>query len=131
MNLFASIDPKLSLLTHRLNARLRIDRRDHPGGPSLFQERRIYWTDGVIEKGILLQPLFEEKGVNEHLWNLKAIAWHDQTYPKEWKRLRWHKVFVEHQPFEVIQQNIDSLLATAEDELTRITMDDLQSFLEP
>lgn len=125
MNRFEHIDPKLSQLAYKLNARLRIDRRYYPDKPPVLQERRIDWTDGVIQKAILIQPLFEISGVNENWWSVKAVAWYDQTHPKEWKRFRWHKHFAENQPFEVIEQTIDALLTFAENELTAITMDDL------
>jgi hypothetical protein len=123
MSRFKDIDSKLENLSNNLNAKLTKDRPDYPEAVRTFEERRIDWIDNGINKAIIIQPNFEDKGVNSSIWNFINIAWFDDATSV--KRPQWIKILVDKGKFESIQNNIDNLLLDSEKNLTKITFNDL------
>ncbi len=121
MNKFINIDSKLVDLATKLNAKLTKDRPEYPEALRTFQERRIDWIENNIHKAIIIQPTFEESGVNSHIWNLINIAWRTDDYLHEKK---WLRYLIERQSFEIIEQNIDDLLSKSENDLIAIGNND-------
>lgn len=124
MSLFDAMDTKLTELAFKLQAKLSKDRPVYPEGMITFGERRIDWQDNEVNKAILIQPTFEENGVNTNLWNLINIAWYD--VPNTAIRLRWIKKLIEKSTFQDIEKNIDNLLIVSEIQLANIKQEDLK-----
>lgn len=125
MGVFKTIDPQLLALADQLKATLTKDRPGYPEALRTFEERRIDWVDNGVFKAIIIQPHFEEKGVNATIWSFVNIAWVDEfdSFP----RPQWIYTLVDNQPFETIEQNIDALLRESEERLVPITRQDLKS----
>tara|TARA_B100000683_G_C12353530_1_gene499989 strand:- start:507 stop:875 length:369 start_codon:yes stop_codon:yes gene_type:complete len=122
MSRFKEIDPKLKALSEKLDAKLTIDRDWDPTAG--FEERRIDWIEEDIFKAIIIQPAFESKGVNQKIWNLINIAWSD--FNEEGHRPQWTTNLVDKEKFEIIENNIDSLLIKSEMNLVSLDKDDLK-----
>ena len=109
MNRFKNIDIIIEDFAKKLNARLTKDRPDYPKALRTFEERRIDWIDNDIHKAIIIQPNFEETGVNQNFWNFINIAFYDDgesIFP-----LKWNKNLVEEKDFSVIENGIQKLLS--------------------
>src|SRR5688572_9726503 len=70
------IDLKLEAVANKINAKLTRDRPGYPEPLMTFEERRIDWTDGKINKAIIFQPNFESRVVSDEKWNFKIAAWY-------------------------------------------------------
>ena len=123
MSRFEQIEIKLATLADRLNARITKDRPGYPEVLRTFEERRIDWNDGPLNKAIIIQPNFESTGVNSNIWNFINIAWVDDA--RSTHRLQWIKYLVEEADFENIEENIDQLIRDSEENLAKIRMEDL------
>lgn len=75
MSRFKLIDEKLAKLAIKLNAKLTKDRPEYPEALRTFEERRIDWIKNKICKAIIIQPNFEDIGVNSTIWNFINIAY--------------------------------------------------------
>ena len=117
------IDPKLEKLNTKLGGKLTKDRPSYPEVLRTFEERRIDWIEEGISKAIIIQPLFEVKGVNSRIWNFINIAWYDDG--ESVHRPQWIKSIVEKKAFEIIELSIDDLLIESETNLKSIKMEDL------
>ncbi|MEQ9425928.1 MAG: hypothetical protein RJQ09_16000 [Cyclobacteriaceae bacterium] len=124
MSRFYVIDLKLEELTTKLGAKLTKDRPAYPELLRTFEERRIDWIDNEIFKAIIIQPNFESNGVNQKIWNFINIAWADIN--EDGHRPQWKKLLLEKKKFDVIESSIDNLLMESENNLVRISMDDLK-----
>ena len=124
MSRFTEIDFKLQNLAEKLNAKLTKDRPGYPKVLRTFEERRIDWMDNGISKAIIIQPTFENDGVNSTIWNLINIAWFDDA--KSILRPKWKKYLIEKKEFEIISQNIDILIKQSEENLVNIKMENLK-----
>lgn len=129
MSIFQNIDFKLVNLTEKLGAKLSRDRPHFPRSLIDFEERRIDWIHNEINKAIIIQPTFENGGVNTNLWNLINIAWLwndiSMTNNKSVARLVWSKYLSEKDDFKVIELNIDMLLEESLENLMKLTLKDL------
>ncbi|MBC7410164.1 MAG: hypothetical protein H7339_17415 [Arcicella sp.] len=123
MSRFTEIDFKLQNLAEKLNAKLTKYRPDYPEVLRTFEERRIDWMDNDISKAIIIQPTFENEGVNSTIWNLINIAWFDDA--KSITRPQWIKYLIEKEEFEIISQNIDFLIKQSEENLVNIKIENL------
>ncbi len=123
MSRFKNIDEKLEKLSTKLGAKLSKDRPRYPKALRTFEERRIDWKEGDIFKAIIIQPTFEDNGVNQEIWNLINIAWSDFN---KGHRPQWMTNLVDKERFETIENNIDSLLTKSENNLVSIGKDDLK-----
>jgi len=124
MSVFKNIDDKLIILSNKLNATLTKDRPSYPKELRTFEERRIDWNENNIFRAIIIQPNFEQKGVNNKIWNFINIAWYDDA--KSVNRPQWYKNLAEKKKIELIEKNIDKLLTTSEINLRNIKMADLK-----
>ena len=124
MGRFNKIDDKLRNVADKLNAKLTKDRPEYPQALRTFEERRIDWREGNIFKAIIIQPNFEEKGVNSTIWNFINIAWYDDG--QSFQRPQWINILIDKGDFRVIESNIDSLLSQSEEKLKEIGMQDLK-----
>jgi hypothetical protein len=124
MSRFKNIDDKLAALATKLNAQLTKDRPGYPEVLRTFEERRIDWRDGEMLKAIIIQPTFEHKGVDQEIWNFIGLAWWPESDPGA--MYQWREILVDKLPFEVIENNIDSLLTVSEENLLNIRMEDLK-----
>jgi hypothetical protein len=102
-----NIDLKLIELADSLKAKVSINRPDYSESLRTFEERRIDWTDGGINKAIILQPNFEATGVNEEKWNFSIAAW----YFGDTADLRFSEDFLHEKQFNTIANQLDDLLA--------------------
>jgi hypothetical protein len=123
MSIFQNIDFKLLNLSEKLGAKLSKDRPDSPRILVDFEERRIDWTDNNINKAIIIQPSFENGGVNSEVWFFINIAWFN--YENPWSRPMWKVYLVEKEKFEIIEKNIDMLLEESLENLMKLTLKDL------
>ncbi len=123
MSRFQNIDAKLNQLATRLNARLTKDRPGYPEVLRTFEERRIDWIDGQIKKAIIIQPVFESRGVNSALWNFFIIAWVEKNGVP--KLPAWERTLIAESDFQTIKDSIDDLLIVSENKLKRIQIEDL------
>jgi hypothetical protein len=119
VSIFKQIDSRLVELSMRLNAKLTKDRPEYPEALRTFEERRIDWMDGEVNKAIIIQPNFEVTGVNSKIWNFILLAWHDDG--QSLHRAQWIKILVEKKKFEIIENDIDNLFRISEATLTKIT----------
>ncbi|MES2765157.1 MAG: hypothetical protein V4642_04775 [Bacteroidota bacterium] len=124
MSVFKEIDSKIEKLATKLNARLSKDRPGYPEVLRTFEERRIDWIDDGIHKAIIIQPTFENKGVNSKIWNVTNIAWINEFIAGRRPQLIIN--LIDQKEFKVIENNIDELLKTSEDNLLKITRNDLK-----
>ncbi len=124
MSRFKNIDEKLEKLSSKLGAKLTKDRPVYPEALRTFEERRIDWMDEDIFKAIIIQPTFESKGVNQKVWNLINIAWCD--FNEIGHRPKWRTSLVDKKKFEIMENNIDSLLIKSESNLISIDKGDLK-----
>lgn len=118
------MDDKLAALAAKLNAKLTKDRPWMPESFRTFEERRIDWQDGELLKAIIIQPTFQDKGVNQEIWNFINLAWWPESHPGA--MYQWREVLVYESPFEVIEDNIDRSLEESEQNLRNIRMGDLK-----
>ena len=123
MSKFDTIDIKLNQLANRLNARVTKDRPGYPDILRTFDERRIDWADHLVNKAIIIQPTFEETGVDSSRWNLVNIAWHDDL--ETGQRLIWQTKLADKTTLEHIITDIDNLLQESEGNLNNISKNDL------
>ena len=123
MSRFTEIDPKLILIANQLQAKLRIDRDWDPSAG--FEERRIDWLDGEINKAIIIQPTFESTGVNSSIWNFYAVAWIKINNVAN--KPGWKKEFVIKENFRVIETEIDKLLIEAVKNLKAIKIEEVMN----
>lgn len=121
---FTKIDDKLENVAEKLNAKLTKDRPEYPEALRTFEERRIDWREGNIFKAIIIQPNFEEKGVNSTIWNFINIAWYDDG--RSFERPQWINILADKTDFRVIEENIDSLLSQSEMGLKEIGIQHLK-----
>jgi hypothetical protein len=123
MSKFKNIDLKLSDLANKLNGRLTKDRPSYPESLRTFEERRIDWIENGIMKAIIIQPNFEVNGVNSNIWNFINLAIYDDglsiSNPK------WMKILVDQKDFSFVEDKIDDLLLTSEENLSNISIKDL------
>ncbi|HYF04259.1 MAG TPA: hypothetical protein VEC36_12830 [Patescibacteria group bacterium] len=124
MSIFKEIDSKIENLAMKLNARLTKDRPGYPEVLRTFEERRIDWIDNGIHKAIIIQPTFENKGVNSKIWNVTNIAWINEFIAGRRPQLIIN--LIDQKEFKVIENNIDELLKTSEENLIKITRNDLK-----
>lgn len=123
MSRFEQMDIKLDVLAKKLNAKLTKDRPGYPEMFRTFEERRIDWNENNIHKAIIIQPNFENDGVNSKIWNFINIAWFDNA--KSISKSKWLKKLVDKDNFETIDLNIDKLLSESIENLKNITLNDL------
>jgi hypothetical protein len=123
MSKFKNIDNKLNTLAIKLNASLSKVRPGYPEGLMTFEERRIDWRDGEIRKAIIIQPTFEATGVNSSIWNFINIAWTEKNGLAV--KPGWIKTLIDKSDFKEIEENIDNLLFTSEENLKNIRIEDL------
>jgi len=124
MNRFKNIDFIIENCASKLNARLTKDRPGYPQVLRTFEERRIDWVEKKVNKAIIIQPNFENDGVNENLWNFINHAWYydgKSTFP-----FRWSKNLVEEQDFSFIEIRIDKLLSDSIENLKNIQFENLK-----
>jgi len=124
MNRFKNIDFIIENFSKKLNAKLTKDRPDYSKALGTFEERRIDWIDNDINKAIIIQPNFEETGVNQNLWNFINIAFYDDgesIYP-----LKWNKNLVEERDFSVIENSIQKLLSDSILNLENVQIENLE-----
>lgn len=124
MSQFKEIENMLLNLAIKLNAKLTKDRPDYPKALRTFEERRIDWMDNGINKAIIIQPTFENNGVNVTIWNFINLAWFDDA--NAIPNPQWVNYLIENEKFEIIQQNIDLLIEQSLVNLTNITLEDLK-----
>lgn len=121
---FHKIDNKLSVLADKLNAKLTKDRPEYPEVLRTFEERRIDWIENDIFKAIIIQPNFEEAGVNSKVWNFINIAWYDDAQSAQ--RPQWINILVDKADFGIIEHDIDKLIQVSVENLTKIKLEDLK-----
>lgn len=124
MSRFEIIDIQLLELTGKLNAKLSVDRPSYPEALRTFEERRLDWVHNGICKAILIQPNFEENGVNEEFWNFVLVSW--STGELQTRENVWTKNLISNKPFQEIESNIENLLNTAMETLHKIETNDLE-----
>ena len=124
MGRFERIDIKLETLANELSASLTKDRPSYPEILRTFEERRIDWVNGGMMKAIIIQPNFEDTGVNSDIWNFINIALFDDGHSASIPK--WIKRLVDQEKFENIERNIDGLLKESKDNLAKIQLEDLK-----
>lgn len=121
MSVFTEIDPKLEILSNQLGGRLSINRDWDPTAG--FEERRIDWVDGEINKAIIIQPTFEDVSVNSSIWNFYNIAWIKINAIA--LKPGWRKKLVVKKEFNEIETQIDQLLLDSVKNLKAIEIEDV------
>lgn len=124
MSRFETIDIQLLELTGKLNAKLSVDRPSYPEALRIFEERRLDWEHNGISKSILIQPNFEENGVNEEFWNFVLVSWSKGKL--QTRENIWTKNLIRNKPFQEIESNIENLLNIAIETLHKIEINDLE-----
>lgn len=124
MKRFNNIDPIIETFAINLNAKLTKDRPEYPKALRTFEERRIDWVENDIMKAIIIQPNFENNGVNQNLWNFINVAWFNDG--KSFHLLSWNKDLVKEKEFSYIEKSIDNLLAASLENLKTIKLEDLK-----
>ncbi len=123
MSRFQNIDCKLEGLAQKLKGELTKDRPSYPDVLRTFEERRIDWINDGIMKAIIIQPNFENNGVNSNIWNFSNVAIFDDGY--SFSRPKWINILVDQKDFAFIEDNIDELLLKSEENLLNISLKDL------
>lgn len=123
MNKFETIDHKLYDFAIKRNGILSKDRPFFPKNLIHFEERRIDWTENEIRKAIIIQPTFTQAGVNLSLWNFINIAWTLRNGIAV--KPGWHQYLIEKKDFSEIEDEIEQLLITSEQNLIAITIKDV------
>lgn len=108
MSLFKDFDIIIKESAEKLEARLTIDRPLAPKSFHPFEERRIDWEEGGMNKAIIIQPHFGSTGVDTSLWSLKNIAWIVKKGIAQ--KPGWRINLIDKQDFYEIESNIDELL---------------------
>lgn len=124
MKRFKNIDSIIESYALDLNAKLTKDRPEYPEALRTFEERRIDWVENDIMKAIIIQPLFENNGVNQNLWNFINAAWHDDG--KSFHSLSWYKDLIKEKDFSFIENSINDLLSESVKNLKAIQIKDLK-----
>jgi hypothetical protein len=119
MTYLKEIDQQLSRVAKELNAYISKDRIE-------VEERRIDWTEDGIQKAIIIQPVFEDLGVNHSLWNFINFAWIDLGIPEKFLWPRWEKRLAARVELDYIIGNIEELLSQSIANLKSIDRRDLQ-----
>lgn len=126
MNRFHSIDGKLADFAKNCNAQLSDGRefsRKDAGG---YEERRISWTAGEINRMILISQFpFEESSDKESsTWNFINLAWIDKSSSAS--APMWQKFLVYKAHFKLITAHIDDLLQKSKENLDAVELKDLK-----
>jgi|GEM_PF-1325678 len=127
MSVFAQIEAHLVEFAAEQPASLTRDRRgtSHlPWGPKGvgFEERRIDWHREGIRLAIIIQPTFTLEGVDSSKWNFRTVAWQDVAG----ERLVAGKVMLTEVPFQLIEAQVEELLAEARAYLNSLQRCDLK-----
>lgn len=123
MSKFRTIENKLAEYAQLLNGVISIDRPNYPKSLRTFEERRIDWIDGSLNKSIVIHPKFELAGVNSNLWTFKLVAY--SIGENGLRKNSWTNELVSHQDFDSIEKEIDNLLKLGKSELEGIVESDL------
>ena len=123
MSIFKNIDIKLEEISKKLGAKLTIDRPGYPKALRTFEERRIDWIENEINRAIIIQPTFENSGVNSSIWNFLIIAWVKKNGIAQ--KPGWKKELVSKKKFETIEENIDRLLNESIENLQAIKIENI------
>lgn len=121
MSIFKNIDIEIELICKELNAIISKDRPDYPEALRTFEERRIDWIDNGIRKAIIIQPTFENKGVNSELWNFRLVAWKGIG-----RKRKYIEEVIEKSDFKIIESNINKLLESGKKTLLNIKEEHLK-----
>lgn len=123
MGRFQNIDNKLINLATKLEATLTRDRSGNPQGLRSFEERRIEWVEGGINKAIIIQPTFRASGIDSTSWSFICVGWvvRNEIAVKP----GWNLYLMENADFQKIEDDIDELLKQAEDILKRLQISDV------
>ncbi len=126
MNIFLSIDQKLSEFANKHNAKIyysetnfditAIDER---------QIRKIIWTDGTLLKAIFMLPAATvHHNSPSNLWDFIIHASVNEETPGELPF--WTKDLLEAVPFQEIERQIDELLTISENTLAKVGLEDMK-----
>ena len=121
MSIFKHIDLEIEAIGKKLNAKISKDRPGYPESLRTFEERRIDWKDNGINKAIVIQPTFENEGVNSELWNFRLIAWKGSR-----SKRKYVDQVIEKSDFKIIESNINELLESGTQRLLEITEEHLK-----
>ena len=127
MSDFSSIDDKLTRFAAQRNGQIFSDCAMSYLAPlEKVEERRIFWVDGVIGKGIMIQPYFDSRKIIPSFWNFRNIAWlrDDKSYPNGVPH--WNLSLLQKVPFEEIEKQIDTLLISSAQNLEAVKIADLK-----
>ena len=90
-----------------------------------FGERRVWWEDGLIEKGVFIMPASLSKKTISPLWEVIITACRTEGKYRSGGTPMLNKVLIENVEFEVIENSIDQLLQQAAEFLDALTLEDL------
>jgi hypothetical protein len=124
MKRFKNIDSVIESYALKLNAKLTKDRPEYPEALRRFEERRIDWIENDIMKAIIIQPNFENNGVNQNLWNFINAAWYDDGL--SFHSPSWYKDLIKEKDFSIIENSIEDLLSESVKNLKTIQIKDLK-----
>ena len=125
MSKFKSIDKKIKQVAEELNARLSIDRPNYAHPLRTFEERRIDWIDGEVNKAIIIQPHFSSTGLDSSKWYLMNVAWIKKKGIAQ--KPGWRKTLVDKEDFKEIESRIDELLDKSVSNLRSVSITDVQN----
>ncbi|MEI6266092.1 MAG: hypothetical protein WCP74_13415 [Sphingobacteriia bacterium] len=129
-NTFNHIDDKLNKLAKQLGT--TVDKS--VGGHSFdgvdvpkykLETRKIFWKDGSIWKGIIIDQNYDNRKIDSPDWNFMNIAWLLDTPSTTRGSSFWEKDLLKKVKFEKIEKNIDRLLKESLDSLRNIKRSDL------
>lgn len=124
-NTFSSIDPKLNSLAKKLKATIYTkDIHSSSVGNDTLECRTIGWTEDKIGKAISISVFKYFPSNYSHTWRFTIVAWLEDGEPGS--KPMYEEYLLKNVPFKNIEENIDSLLITAQEKLHKITREDLK-----
>jgi len=130
MRRFGSIDNKLTDFAKKFNTQLSDGREFHRKDVEVYEERRVHWTEGEINRMILIRPYpFDEtSGEHSSTWDFINVAWLNNS-PSSPVPM-WEKYLVYNGDFKLITAHIDDLLKKSEEILNNVKLKDLKKSIK-
>ena len=126
MDISQTIDAKLYQFADKYKAEVRKESLLVNGTkPVNIRGRNIFWSDGLLYKGILIQPHLSPLGKITGLWNFEITAWLKNTQSGSTIPF-WERQLLTGVEFKEIEMTIDDLLNQSWSSLESITKKDLR-----
>ncbi|ANE52322.1 hypothetical protein [Flavisolibacter tropicus] len=130
MSKFKQIDIKLKAFAQKLKVKVATNGTVYFPEPSFpVEERSVVCIDGRIGKGIMIRPDIKPGiGVSSDTWDFINLAWLEDVShsTKPSPKPMWMRTLIKKGQIELLEKEIDGLLAISEENLEQIELKHLK-----